>query len=547
VDRTQRPEPPDEAARAEEADASDEEDLAPATLQTLDLMEGEGRPDLVPLLRQRLMSVSAIAMGACIVAYGISHFGLPGEYREVALPVHLLLDGAGLLLNLGFFILLWRRSFPAAFLRAVDLLFFLLNALVFVALPPLVVGGQNVNASPTALLVLVRCIFVPDSPLRTLLVCLVIWAAYLVGNFLGMGANPLGLPGVPTDPEVLRLSFLFGNFSIGLNLTIGMVAVYSLHGLRMRAFEAEQAGSYELLEKLGEGGMGEVYRARHALLQRPTAVKLIREELLDSPTALKRFEREVRAASELRDPNTIAIYDFGKTAGGRFYYAMEYLEGLDLQDLVDRFGPVAPERAVFLLAQALGSLGEAHRRGVLHRDVKPGNLFLTARGSHFDFVKVLDFGLVKHLDPPSEAEAELAIGDAVPGTPEYMAPERFSEDQHADPSSDLYSVGAVAYFLLTGRPVFDGSPGQVLVDHTETPPVPPRRTGVELSEALERVVLRALAKLPEERFRSAEEFREALRQTPEWGRWTRERAHRWWEEHLPEASLSAGQPITTSA
>jgi tRNA A-37 threonylcarbamoyl transferase component Bud32 len=521
-------------------DSSDDE-----TIQTLDLMEDRSAlADLVPLLRERLMAVSAIAMGACVVAYGISFFAYRGPTRDVALPVHFLLDGSGVLLNLGFFVLLWRRSFPAAFLRGVDLLFFLLNGLVFVALPPLVVGSDNVNAENAALLVLVRCIFIPDSPLRTLVVCGVIWTAYLAGYAFDTGGNPLGLPGVTSDPEVLRLSFLFDNFTIGLHLTIGMVAVYSLHGLRMRALEAEQAGSYQLLEKLGEGGMGEVYRARHSQLQRPTAVKVIRADLVDSPTALRRFEREVRAASELTDPNTIAIYDFGKTAGGRFYYAMEFLEGLDLQDLVDRFGAVEPARAVFLLGQVLGSLSEAHRRGLLHRDIKPGNLFLTARGSNFDFVKVLDFGLVKPLEQAPSAEAELTAEDAVPGTPAYMAPERFYGDKDADPTSDLYSVGAVAYFLLTRRLVFDGNAAQVLIDHAKTAPVPPRQLGVGISEELERVVLQALEKRPEDRFRSAEEFREALRQTPEWGRWTRESARRWWDEHMPEASRSASQPIS---
>jgi serine/threonine-protein kinase len=505
------------------------------------------RPDVAPLLRRRLMIVAAIAVGAGIGSLLINAIAFTGVplLEEIHLQTKRLLNGPSLALNLGLLALLglWRRASESS-LRVLDLTLFLLNFGLLVEVPFLMLGPEHANADAVAAILLIRCIFIPDTPLRTLLFGLGLWLLYGLG-FLASVRLFAGQPPQLMSADLVWPHFVGSHFIIGLNLAIGMVAVHTIHGLRLRAFRAERAGSYQLMEKLGEGGMGEVWRARHALLHRPTAVKMLRADLLDSPTALKRFEREVRAVSELTDPNTIAIYDFGKTDGGRFYYAMEFLEGLDLQQLVERYGPVDPARSVFILRQALSSLAEAHSRGILHRDIKPSNVFLTVRGTRFDFVKVLDFGLVKHLEAALDEDAVKLTGDGtLTGSPMYLAPERFYGDDPAGQASDLYSVGAVAYFLLAGHPVFESrTPMQVLVDHVKTAPTPLRQKGLALSEALDRAILKALDKSPERRYQSAEEFLSALRSTPEWDGWTRDQARRWWEQRLPVATLLASQPI----
>jgi serine/threonine-protein kinase len=502
-------------------------------------------PDLCPLIQGRLRIISGIGVVASVVLLilvgMLGPAGMPGNWMRVTL-----LHGGGVVLNLGLFLAFSRKSLPEGLLYGLQGLTFLGNMIVFVTLPLLDLGLRPDLYNAAALIVLMRSIFIPCIWQFSLIFGLALWSIYPLTVLIGAHFVPQ-LAADLANP-VLRNNFVMGNFDIGMSLAIGLVAVQTLHALRMQAFEAEQAGSYRLLEKLGEGGMGEVYRARHALLHRPTAVKMLRDDHIDSPTASKRFEREVRAVSELTHPNTISIYDFGKTDAGHFYYAMEFLDGMDLQGLVERHGPVPASRAAFILEQLLGSLGEAHWRGILHRDVKPSNVFLTVRGRQFDFAKVLDFGLVKEMGPDPQFTAGLTADSALTGTPLYMAPERFYGDQAVDHRSDLYAVGAVAYFLVAGRPVFDAkNPMQALIDHVRTPPTPPRELGVAVSEAFERVILKALEKDPALRFATAEDFAAALRQTPEWGAWTQDQAREWWDRHLPQATASARQPITPGA
>ena len=240
--------------------------------------------------------------------------------------------------------------------------------------------------------------------------------------------------------------------------------------------EALRCGSYELLEPLGQGGMGEVWRARHVQLERPAAVKRIRAELLasggeDATTVLRRFRREVQATSALRSPHTVAVYDYGAADDGAFYYAMELLEGLDLRTLVERHGPLPPERAVHFLLQACDSLAEAHAAGLTHRDVKPANLFVCKLGLVHDFVKVLDFGLVKPAPGSGLAETQLTVGAAAMGSPAFMPPEVAEGAATVDARSDVYSLGCVAYWLLTGRLVFEADTAmRMLVDHVGREP-----------------------------------------------------------------------------
>jgi DNA-binding NtrC family response regulator len=291
---------------------------------------------------------------------------------------------------------------------------------------------------------------------------------------------------------------------------------------------------YRLLEKLGEGGMGEVWRARHQLLARPCAIKLIRPELLGDAkreAATERFRLEARTIARLSSPNTVRLYDFGVSEAGAFYFVMELLSGMDVASVVERFGPLPPERVVALLRQVCRSLAEAHGEGLLHRDIKPNNLFLSRLGLEFDVVKVLDFGLVKTLN---ENSAQMTAEGILTGTPAYMPPERVVGGK-ADERSDLYSLGCVAYWMLTGRTVFSGDAMAVMIHHARTAPVPPSKaTGQSLPAGLEEIVLACLEKTPEKRPASAADLWQRLGDIALSAPWTSERAEQWWREHLPE-------------
>jgi serine/threonine-protein kinase len=292
-------------------------------------------------------------------------------------------------------------------------------------------------------------------------------------------------------------------------------------------------GLYRLMKKLGEGGMGEVWRARHQLLARPCAVKLIRPDLLgdsNREVIIERFRREAQAIAGLSSPNTVKLFDFGVSETGSFYFVMELLDGMDLATLVRLFGPFPPERVVSVLQQACRSLGEAHAAGLLHRDIKPHNLFLCRLGLDFDVVKVLDFGIVKSL---REDAANLTTDGALTGTPAYMPPERLM-GKVADERSDLYSLGCVAYWMLTGQPVFVGEPNAIVIHQTQTAPQPPSKVlGHPIPERLEQIVLACLEKTPEKRPRSAVDLWHQLGEVSLDITWTPETAERWWRERFP--------------
>jgi serine/threonine-protein kinase len=318
--------------------------------------------------------------------------------------------------------------------------------------------------------------------------------------------------------------------------------------------EARELGSYRLREKLGTGGMGEVWRAEHRLLVRPAAIKLIRPEMLGGGDAARhlvtqRFQREAQATALLRSSHTVELYDFGMTEDGTFYYVMELLDGLDLAQLVKSTGPLPPERALHFLLQICDSLGEAHAAGLIHRDVKPANIHACRQGRKLDFIKVLDFGLVKH-GTPAEQQSEHLTGDMVAGgTPAFMSPEQALGDRGVDGRSDLYSVGCVAYWLLTGSTVFQGqTPMETIVMHVNREPEPPsRRTAQAIPSALESIVLECLAKRPESRPQSADELAARLVAVPLEREWSPERAREWWEQHRPrphaQRPAEAGRPL----
>jgi len=327
-------------------------------------------------------------------------------------------------------------------------------------------------------------------------------------------------------------------------IVLTSVASRVLYGLRREVRDARLLGQYTLVERLGKGGMGVVYRARHALLRRPTAVKLL--QATRRPESIARFEREVQHMAELTHPNTVHIYDYGRTADGVFYYAMEYLDGIDLEGLVALGGPQPFARVVHLLRQACGSLEEAHRRGLIHRDVKPANLFLCRDRSEPDTIKVLDFGLVK--DSAAD-DVGLSVADTVLGTPLYMPPEAFMKPDSVDARSDLYSLGAVAYLLITGTPVFSGaSMIEVSAKHVHSKPESPsERLGRAVPPDLEALVLSCLAKLPVERPQSALSLRDSLDACESVGAWGSHDAEVWWEAHRLRVEARRAQAQGASA
>jgi eukaryotic-like serine/threonine-protein kinase len=299
-------------------------------------------------------------------------------------------------------------------------------------------------------------------------------------------------------------------------------------------------GAYRLRRLLGNGGMGEVYLAEHRLLKRPCAVKLIRSDRRSSHL-VARFENEIQATAKLTHPSTVEVYDSGITDAGEPYFVMEFLPGLNLKDIVDRTGPMPADRVIHLLRQVCSALGEAHRHGMVHRDVKPANIFAAERGGIYDVAKLLDFGLVKFTGAES-SDVQVTRDGVVAGSPLYAAPEMTLGGDDVDARTDIYSLGATAYFLLTGRPVFDGEKAlDVVLAHLREAPAPPSDLGGNIPADLEAVVLKCLAKSPDDRFQTAAELEAALEACAENDVWTTEQAEQWWTETVDYSSRESNE------
>ncbi len=391
------------------------------------------------------------------------------------------------------------------------------------------------HLSWTAVVILLSAIIVPVPPRKM-----------LIGSLVAASFSPFGvwlghLRGVDTPSAFETLLMYMPTYSCALAAVIP-AQMFQRMGRRLR--EARDLGSYELEVLLGEGGMGEVWRARHRLLARPAAIKLVRPERIgvgvthDPRTAQRRFESEAQATATLTSPHTVRLFDFGITDDGRFYYVMELLDGRDMAALVDTFGPLPPERVLFLLRQVCHSLAEAHGCGLVHRDIKPANIFVCRLGRDADVVKVLDFGLVQYAerDPGQDLTKSLAtLQQGIAGTPAFMAPEVIVGDRQVDHRADIYALGCVAYFLLTGQHVFPrASQMQVLIDHVSTAPsAPSAQAPVPVPPWLDTLVLACLEKQPEARPRDADEVLRRIDQHGGPGSWDTAQARQWWATHVP--------------
>jgi eukaryotic-like serine/threonine-protein kinase len=391
--------------------------------------------------------------------------------------------------------------------------------------------------------VMARAITVPSTPRRTLLGSIAAMAPLIPATVFAGGGSAAAAVNVTTWCAV--------------SIAIATVGSRIIFGLRTEAARVRQLGQYTLERQIGAGGMGVVYRASHAMLRRPTAIKLLPPDRAGE-ASLVRFEREVQITAQLSHPNTVAIYDYGRTPDGVFYYAMEYLDGINLEELVRLHGPQPAGRVLAILDQVCGALSEAHERGLVHRDIKPANIILTERGGEPDVAKVVDFGLVDSYAPGDPRLTNSTPG-VLTGTPLYLSPEALRSPEAGDPRSDLYALGAVGYFLITGRPVFDAvTIAEIIGHHLHTDPVPPsQRLGRPLPPDLEAVLLQCLRKQADDRPSSARALREALRRCGRVPPWTTSDAAAWWETFrsisgtnadafsLPEGRVTVSVDVTS--
>jgi serine/threonine-protein kinase len=374
-------------------------------------------------------------------------------------------------------------------------------------------------------LMVIYGMFIPNHPKATARVVLTMALTLLISLTLLMEHADEEASAVVAQ---LRTAEQAGSNALILLIGAGLAiyGAYVLNGLRIELHAARKYGQYQLREKLGAGGMGEVYLAEHQMLKRPCALKLIKPESGADPIALARFEREVQSAAKLSHPNTIEIFDYGHTDDGTFYYVMEYLRGLSLSDLIRQRGPLPPGRAIYLFRQICAGLAEAHALGLVHRDLKPANIFVALRGGESDVAKVLDFGLVKVTGPGS---SELTTDQTVSGTPMYMAPEQATGDRLLDARADIYALGCMLYYTLTGRPPFQGeSAFAIMMAHARDQPVPPSKVRPDIPADLEQIILRCLAKKPEERYSDVKALGKALAACAAAHDWDAEKADHWW-------------------
>jgi eukaryotic-like serine/threonine-protein kinase len=398
------------------------------------------------------------------------------------------------------------------------------------------VGQSWIGLSWVAVWMLLFHVVVPTRPRYAVIAALVSVTAVPAMVVLSLSMFP---PETRPTAGMIFFGFGFGYLLVVIMAYVGARVVY---GLGTEVTRARELGSYRLEHRLGQGGMGEVWSASHRLLARPAAIKLIRSSGPGTPAGgsddmRRRFEREAQVIAQLRSPHTVTLFDFGIAEEGSCYYAMELLDGIDADALIKRFGPIPADRVVQILRQMCHSLSEAESRGLVHRDIKPANIFLCRYGEDHDFVKVLDFGIAKAIqEPTSETQTALTMTNLIHGTPAFIAPEQVLGASDVDARADIYSTGCVAYWLLTGQPVFTAdTPMKLLLAHAHTLPEPPSsRTRIPVPADLDALVLSCLSKDRERRPQSARDLLQRLDAIPFPQPWTEARARDWWNEHLPQ-------------
>jgi eukaryotic-like serine/threonine-protein kinase len=483
-------------------------------------------------------SVFLLFLAIGVVAATVTKVVLPDEWpRDKPVPVHLaLIYGVGLL---WLFCRRGNRSLRVlTALDAASVVIVGVGLALAVKIAPRHVLSEVSSTFALTHLLLARAIIVPSDWRRTLWIS-ALAAAGLVAGLLVLRSQRAGVEMMSILPAILTI------WSV-VAIAVASWASHVIYRLRRRVVEARRLGQYTLEEKIGEGGMGIVFRARHAMLRRPTVVKLLPLDRAGQAN-LARFEREVQLTSQLSSPNTVAVYDFGRTPDGIFYYAMEHLDGVDLDALVEAEGPQPPGRVIHLLSQVCRALSEAHDAGLVHRDIKPGNVMLGRQGGLRDVVKILDFGLVK--DVAARDDVKLTRADAFLGTPLYLSPEAINQPETVDARSDLYSVGGVGYFLLTGQPVFTGrTVAELCAKHLYEPPVPPSVLAPGIPRDLQTILLACLEKSPDQRPRDAMALRDRLLACADAGRWSDQDARARWQKHAPSTPRpKTDDPTSASA
>jgi eukaryotic-like serine/threonine-protein kinase len=487
--------------------------------------------DLLQQAAHRLVLICAVIAGLWSAELLLGHLvtPIPTQYPDTSIfRLFEVLGASTLAVSLGLF---WyaRRSRR-------DPRFLLNLGLVYEVLIALSVGlldwayNMPVGLSWMSIIILIFAAIIPAPPAKTLAVALLAASMDPAGAIFWKAAGQQHVPGAG---DVFLHAF--PNYLCAL---IAPIFSHIITGLGREVKKARAMGSYVLDSLIGSGGMGEVWRANHRFLARPAAIKLIKPEVLGAMTKeqrkvlVERFRREAQAAAMLRSPHTIHLYDFGVTSDGTFYYVMELLNGMDLQTLVTKHGPLPPARAIYLLQQACESLAEAHRMGLVHRDIKPANIQVCRMGDYSDWVKVLDFGLVKTLGGDL-AEAGLTAPHTVTGTPAYLSPES-ALGELVDQRADIYALGCVAYWMLTGRYVFTGETAmQIVARHASSEPTAPsRHSGFDVSPALDELVLACLKKKPSERPATARELCIRLSECAVETGWTKDDATSWWEGRM---------------
>ena len=488
-------------------------------------------PDLLREASNRLAILSLMAAILWVVGTVLWHLTWPSFHPGQKIPGFRAPDAVvvvSALSSLGLFFFIRRREQSPEFLLRLGLVYMVITcldlALVFHLGLPLT---EELSPQVTwiGVVLLMFAAIVPVAP-RDMLIAALIGAS--MSPLAMMFTRVHGM--APLDALKAGILMHYSDFLVaGIAIVVSRV----INRLGQQVSKAREMGAYQLGDLIKRGGMGEIYKATHRMLARPAAIKLIRAEMLagadeSSDLAVVRFKREAEAAANLRCPHTVELFDFGVTEDGTLYFVMELLEGLDLETLVRQHGPMPASRVIHILRQACESLEEAHGKGLIHRDIKPANIHVGRVGVRDDFVKVLDFGLVKSVKPDNKGDSLATAVGLTPGTPAYMAPE-MAVGEHTDARADIYALGCVGYFLLTGKLVFDAeNTFQMVAKHLRNQPVPPSlRGGIEIPRALEEAILACLEKNPDARPVSAAALSRTLGSIRA-GEWTDANASEWW-------------------